>query len=70
MDIDEGAGNDITGIAEQSRHDSRGDETRTGGSNYTMADGSARYLKCPQAFSPLNLWCNSDADRVANQFNY
>jgi prepilin-type processing-associated H-X9-DG protein len=70
MDIYENGGNDFTGIAEQSRHDSRGDETMSGGSNYTMADGSATYIKCPHAFSPVNIWCNSDADRIANQFNY
>jgi prepilin-type N-terminal cleavage/methylation domain-containing protein len=70
MDIYENGGNDTTGIAEQSRHDSRGDDTSTGGSNYTLADGSARYIKFPFAFSPLNLWCNSDADRLANAFVY
>jgi prepilin-type N-terminal cleavage/methylation domain-containing protein/prepilin-type processing-associated H-X9-DG protein len=70
MDIYENGGNDFTGIAEQSRHDSRGDDTFSGGSNYTFADGSARYVKCPQAFSPANIWCNSDADRAANAFNY
>ncbi|HTB84336.1 MAG TPA: prepilin-type N-terminal cleavage/methylation domain-containing protein [Candidatus Sulfotelmatobacter sp.] len=70
MDIYENGGNDFTGIAEQSRHDSRGDDTMTGGSNYTMADGSATYIKCPGAFNPVNMWCNSDADRLANAFNY
>jgi prepilin-type N-terminal cleavage/methylation domain-containing protein len=70
MDIYENGGNDTTGIAEQTRHDSRGDDTTTGGSNYTMADGSARFIKVPQAFTPLNLWCNSDADRAANAFIY
>ena len=70
MDIFENGGNDTTGIAEQSRHDSRGDSTATGGSNYTFTDGSARYLKFPRAFSSLNLWCISDADRIANAFVY
>jgi prepilin-type N-terminal cleavage/methylation domain-containing protein/prepilin-type processing-associated H-X9-DG protein len=70
MDIFENGGNDTTGIAEQCRHDSRGDDTFTGGSNFTFADGSARFVKFPQIFSPLNLWCNSDADRTANAFNY
>jgi len=70
MDIYENGGNDTTGIAEQTRHESRGDDTTTGGSNYTMADGSAHYIKFPQAFNPLNLWCNSDADRAANAFVY
>jgi prepilin-type N-terminal cleavage/methylation domain-containing protein len=63
-------GNDTAGVVEPSRHDSRGDDTFTGGSNYTMVDGSARYIKCPQAFTPLNLWCVSDADRAAYAFDY
>ncbi len=67
MDIFENGGNDTSGIAEQTRHDSRGDDTGTGGSNYTMADGSGRFIKAPQAFSPLNLWCNSDDDRAKYQ---
>jgi prepilin-type N-terminal cleavage/methylation domain-containing protein/prepilin-type processing-associated H-X9-DG protein len=70
MDIFENGGNDTTGIAEQCRHESRGDSTQTGGSNYTFADGSARYVKFPQAFSPINLWCVDDADRTANAFFY
>ena len=52
MDIYENGGNDTTGIAEQTRHDSRGDDTSTGGSNYSMADGSARYIKVPAGLQP------------------
>jgi prepilin-type N-terminal cleavage/methylation domain-containing protein len=70
MDIFEGNGNDTAGIAEQSRHDSRGDDTRTGGSNYAMTDGSASYMKSPTAFFPLNLWCISDANRSQYKFSY
>ncbi len=70
MDIFENGGNDTTGIAEQSRHGGRGDDSNTGGSNYTLADGSARFIRFPQSFSPLNLWCISDADRIANKFFY
>lgn len=70
MDIYEGSGNDVTGIAEQTRHNSPGPDATTGGSNYTMADGSSRYLKVPQAFDPFNLWCNSDADRQANMWSF
>lgn len=70
MDIYENGGNDTTGIAEQCRHDSRGDDSQTGGSNYTMADGSAHYIKFPQAFDPLNLWCNTDAARESYAFFY
>ncbi len=70
MDIFENGGNDTTGIAEQSRHSGRGANTQTGGSNFTFADGSARFIKFPQVFSPLNLWCITDADRKANAFFY
>ena len=70
MDIFENGGNDFTGIAEQTKHNSRGPESGTGGSNYSMADGSARYIKVPEAFNPLNIWCNTDADRQANMFSY
>ena len=70
MDIYENGGNDTAGIAEQCRHDSRGDDSMTGGSNYAMADGSARFIKFPSAFSPLNLWCIGAQDRVANAFVY
>ncbi len=45
---------DISGILEQSRH---GTTTKNaGGSNYTFADGSARYLRWGQAISPVNLF--------------
>jgi prepilin-type N-terminal cleavage/methylation domain-containing protein len=70
MDIYEDGGNDFTGVAEQSRHDSSGPGTETGGSNFTMTDGSARYIKFPKSVTPLNMWCVSDADRLANAFNY
>jgi prepilin-type N-terminal cleavage/methylation domain-containing protein/prepilin-type processing-associated H-X9-DG protein len=67
MDLLEGAGNDITQVAEQSRHGNpnlnAASGIGTGGANYSFADGSARYLKCPQAFNPLNIWCISDANR-------
>ena len=70
MDIFENGGNDFTGIVEQTKHNGPGPDSGSGGSNYAMTDGSARYLKVPACFDPLNLWCNSDADRQANMFNY
>jgi prepilin-type N-terminal cleavage/methylation domain-containing protein len=63
-------GNDFAGIAEQCRHDSRGPGTQTGGSNYTMADGSARFIKFPNALSPLNLWCVGGDARTAYSISY
>lgn len=41
---------------EQSRHASMGSNTRSGGSCYAFADGSARFLRFGQAFSPINMW--------------
>ena len=70
MDIYENGGNDFTGVAEQCRHDGRGPGSETGGSNYALADGSARFMKFPQCLSPLNLWCVGDADRTANAVNF
>lgn len=38
---------------------------QSGGSNYGFADGSVRYLKYGEAFSPKNLWAVSDEFRNA-----
>jgi prepilin-type N-terminal cleavage/methylation domain-containing protein len=77
MDLLENGGNDFTGIAEQGRHDNRGVTSTgikgagsTGGSNYAMSDGSARFIKFPQAADPLSLWANADADRAAYSIQY
>ena len=64
MDLNEGSGNDFSGVLEESRHDSRGDDTESGGSNFAFADGSARYMKVHTALFPLNLWAISDANRA------
>jgi prepilin-type N-terminal cleavage/methylation domain-containing protein len=65
MDLLEGAGNDFSGVLEESRHDSRGPDTETGGSNYAFSDGSAKYMKVHTALYPLNLWAISDTNRAA-----
>ena len=75
MDIYEGSGNDWNGIAEQNRHDNNGmigtnGVSGGGGSNYAMADGSARFIKFPQALDPLNMWCVTDSNRTANAVIY
>jgi len=62
MDFYEGNGNDIEEL-EQSRHQGRGPKTKSGGSNYTMTDGSARFIKFGRAMSPLNLWAVTDDAR-------
>ena len=71
MDLLENGGNYFTGIVEQGRHDNSGHTSSQaegagsiGGSNYAMADGSARFIKFPQAVAPLSLWAISDADRL------
>ena len=45
---------DINGILEQGRHS--GLTREAGGSNYTFADGSARFLRWDRPLSPVNLW--------------
>ena len=74
MDLLEGLGNDVGGgekppVAEQSRHGGNGGNNSTGtgsgGSNYTFADGSARYIKSPGAFYPVNIWCINESNRTS-----
>ena len=55
-------GNDDTEL-EQGRHAGLGPGSRSGGSVYAMADGSARFIRYWRALGPLNLWCVMDADR-------
>jgi hypothetical protein len=70
MDMLAGNGDDFTGAVAQDRHTGRGQRTRTGGSNNTYSDGSARYSKYGAAFYPLHLWAVSDADRVAYSIQF
>jgi prepilin-type N-terminal cleavage/methylation domain-containing protein/prepilin-type processing-associated H-X9-DG protein len=51
------SGNDFTQV-EQSRHSAN--QTSSGGSNYTFADGSARYLAFGKMFMPETLWAVTD----------
>ena len=75
MDLQEGeAGNDFDGILDQSSHDATGGDrlagSGSGGSNYAIADGSARFIKFPKALQPLNMWANSDANRIKYAASY
>ena len=45
---------------EQSRHGVKQNSPGSGGSNYSFADGSVRFLKFGKAFSPFNLWAVTD----------
>jgi prepilin-type N-terminal cleavage/methylation domain-containing protein len=60
-------GNDDTEL-EQGRHVGLGPGTRSGGSDYAMADGSARFIKYWRAIGPFNLWCVMDDDRSSPTF--
>jgi len=68
-------GNDAS-VAEQCRHDNRNasslanGQSGSGGSDYAMADGSARFIKYPQAVSPLHLWCVTDTNRGLNAWKF
>jgi len=61
MDFLESGGNDFTEV-EQSRHMASGNSS--GGSDYVFADGSARYLKFGQMFTPELLWAVTDKWRL------
>jgi prepilin-type N-terminal cleavage/methylation domain-containing protein/prepilin-type processing-associated H-X9-DG protein len=64
MDFDQGnGGNDVDEI-DQVRHKSGTGKT-AGGSNYTFADGSVRFLKYGQSVNPVNLWAITDVWRTA-----
>jgi prepilin-type N-terminal cleavage/methylation domain-containing protein/prepilin-type processing-associated H-X9-DG protein len=63
MDFLEGEGNDITEI-DQSKHSTSLQNSRSGGSNYAFADGSARFIRFGGAFQPLNLWAVTDRWRT------
>ena len=69
MDLFEGEGNDLQEL-ELGRHSATGagggtqNGTKSGGSNYSFADGSARFYKYDGSEYPVNLWCISDASRT------
>ena len=78
MDLLEGlAGNDNPSngttteggrVLNQSRHESHGTDYQvgagSGGSNYAMSDGSARFIKYPLAVDPVNLWAVTYTNRT------
>ena len=74
MDLMEGGGNDFTGVANQSRHDSNPEDCAagmgSGGSNFAMTDGSARFIKFPNSLWPLNLWAISESNRIKYATSY
>ena len=57
---------DVTQL-DQSAHGNRGRQGSTsGGSNYSFADGSARYLRFGSSVEPINLWAITAAWRNLN----
>ncbi|HYG35975.1 MAG TPA: type II secretion system protein [Clostridia bacterium] len=60
-------GNDDTEL-EQGRHAGTRPGTRSGGSNYAFADGSARFLKYWRSVGPVNLWCVLNEDRTSPHY--
>ena len=70
MDMLAGNGDDFAGAVAQDRHSGRGEGSQTGGSINGFIDGSTRFYKYGRAFSPLNLWAVSDADRIADSIQF
>ncbi|HON08995.1 MAG TPA: prepilin-type N-terminal cleavage/methylation domain-containing protein [Verrucomicrobiota bacterium] len=62
MDFAQGKGNDLEEI-EHSRHNSSKPGSKSGGSNFAFADGSARYLRAWASVTPINLWAVIDSER-------
>lgn len=58
-------GNDVDEL-EHARHNGG---NRAGGSNYSLADGSAQYLKYGRSLAPVNLWAIMESWRHNGMFN-
>jgi prepilin-type processing-associated H-X9-DG protein len=63
-----GRGNDVTEI-ERGRHATSFNYRKGGGSNYMMADGSARFIKYRGLLYPLKLWSVTDYYRTNYAFS-
>jgi prepilin-type N-terminal cleavage/methylation domain-containing protein/prepilin-type processing-associated H-X9-DG protein len=68
MDFLEGGGNDVEEI-ERGRHSVTRRNEKGGGSNYTFADGSARFIKYRGLLYPLNLWAVTEMFRTNRVFS-
>ncbi|TAL06170.1 MAG: type II secretion system protein [Verrucomicrobia bacterium] len=69
MDLMEGKGNDADQV-ERGCHAARlaGTYSKSGGSNYAFADGSARFVRYGREVWPENMWALADADRLLFAF--
>ncbi len=64
MDLLEGNGNDADQVERGCHSTTRpGTQSRSGGSNFAFADGSARFLKFRKDVWPDNLWAVQEEDR-------
>jgi prepilin-type N-terminal cleavage/methylation domain-containing protein len=70
MDLLEGVGNDLDQV-ERGAHSTAkpGTVSKSGGSVFAFADGSARYLKYGREIWPENMWANETADRAQFAFS-
>jgi hypothetical protein len=67
MDLFEGySGNDMDRVEHACHSVNR--QPGSGGSNFALVDGSARFFKRGSAVYPLNMWCITDADRLSYAF--
>ena len=68
-DNGDGSGGTESGrVLDQSRHNSHGTDYQvgvgSGGSNYAMTDGSARFIKYPLAVEPINMFAITYTNRT------
>jgi prepilin-type N-terminal cleavage/methylation domain-containing protein/prepilin-type processing-associated H-X9-DG protein len=68
MDNWEGKGGNDADRVEHGCHSVIHKAKSAGGSNFTFADGSARYVRYGGTVWPINQWCLGDADRLAYAF--
>ncbi len=63
MDFWQNNGNDLEEV-DHNRHGAGAHKEKAGGSNYTFADGSVRFLKANRDIYPVNLWAVTDLWRT------
>ena len=56
-------GNDLFEL-DRSWHNGAGQNSGSGGANYSFADGSVRFVKSTMILWPLNLWAVTEAGRT------
>jgi prepilin-type processing-associated H-X9-DG protein len=64
VDLDQGVGNDMDQI-EQGCHSVVQNRRNSGGSNFALVDGSARFMRYGTTVCPENLWAVNVTNRLA-----